>query len=39
MVKTLRSNAGGMGLIPDWGNSDPICFRVKDQHRKTEAIL
>ena len=23
VVKTLRSNAGGMGLIPDWGTQIP----------------
>ena len=41
MVKTSPSNAGSMGLMPDW-KEDPKCLvvggKINQQH-KTEAIL
>ena len=39
MVKTLPSNAGGIGLIPGWGPKIPTYFTAKKPKHKTEAIL
>ena len=39
VVKTLPSNAGGVGLIPVWGAKDPICLMAKKQKHESEAIL
>ena len=39
MVKTLPSNAGGVGSIPRWETKIPHALWPKNQNLKTEAIL
>ena len=39
VVKTLPSNAGGMGLIPGLGATIPHASQPKNQKQKTEAGL
>ena len=39
VVKTLPSNAGGVGLIPGGGAKIPQTLRTKNQKHETEAIL
>ena len=40
VVKTLPSNAGGVGSIPRWGAKIPHASGPKNQNiKKTEAIL
>ena len=36
VVKTLPSNAGGVGLIPGWGDGIPQASGPKDQNIKTK---
>ena len=38
MVKTLPSNAGGVGLIHGWGANIPYASGPKNLNQKTEAI-
>ena len=39
MVKTLPSNAGGVGSIPGWGAKIPHGLKPRNQIYKAEAIL
>ena len=39
MVRTLPSNAGGVGSIPDGGTKVPTCLEAEKPKHKTEAIV
>ena len=39
VVKTLPSNAGGVGLIPGWGAKIPHALWPKKSKHNTEATL